>query len=170
MQTEVLIFEPNGWVPNNPARPVLIYRAVRERGDCETTASAFEALFASHGWLPGWRDTVFDYHHYHSTAHEVLGISRGSACLMLGGPGGRTIEVTAGDAIVVPVGVGHCRVDGDTDFLVVGAYPAGYDWDICREAPSEAERARILALPIPHEDPVEGRGGTLVRIWNLRYD
>ena len=32
-----------------------------------------------------WTWTVYDFHHYHSTAHEALVVATGEAVLMLGG-------------------------------------------------------------------------------------
>jgi uncharacterized protein YjlB len=33
-----------------------------------------DALFESHGWARSWRDTVYDFVHYHSQIHEVMGV------------------------------------------------------------------------------------------------
>src|ERR1700761_7891769 len=106
---EALTLERNAWVPNNPRLPVLIYSSAFPPD--MTTAATCEAIFQCNGWPPQWRDSIYPFHHYHSTAHEVLGFARGRAVLMLGGPGGPTVHVTAGDAVLLPVGTGHCRVD-----------------------------------------------------------
>lgn len=155
MTSESFQLDENGWVPNNPRLPLLLHRAV-ESGECEAVARAFERRFARHGWPPRWRDSIFDYHHYHSTAHEALGVAAGRATLILGGPGAKTVHLTAGDALVLPAGTGHCRIWASDDFLVVGAYPQGQDWDICRDAPTKAACERIASLPAPRRDPVSG--------------
>lgn len=155
MEPEAILFDPNDWVPNNARFAVLVYTAVEEGGR-EAIASAFEARFAEHGWPARWRDTIFDYHHYHSTAHEALGIASGRATLEIGGPGARQLEVRAGDALVLPVGTGHRRIHQSDDFLVVGAYPVGQDWDICRDSPTKQALKRIADLKPPPFDPVTG--------------
>lgn len=124
MQIGTFLLGENDWVPNNARLPVILYRGV-ENGSCETIAKAFEDRFALNGWSPKWRDTIFDYHHYHSTAHEALGIAAGHATLELGGPGGRQVDVAIGDALLLPVGTGHRCISQSKDFLVVGAYPDG---------------------------------------------
>lgn len=154
MEIETLLLSENEWVPNNPRVPVVVYRGVLD-GEGEELAERFEALFEGHGWPPDWRDGIFDYHHYHSTAHEALGVLAGTATLELGGPGGRRVELRP-DALLLPTGTGHRCIAASADFQVVGAYPKGQDWDICREAPDYAARARMAALPDPRRDPVTG--------------
>lgn len=163
-RTEVLqavVFADDGTFPNSRL-PLLFYEAALPRD--AATPEAVERLFAENGWPPAWRASVYTFHHYHSTAHETLGIARGSARLMLGGPQGQEFEVRAGDVIVIPAGVAHKRVSSSADFLVVGCYPPGQDWDLLRGEAGDRPRAdaNIAAVPMPETDPV---GGELVRRW-----
>jgi uncharacterized protein YjlB len=155
-------FEDDGGIPNSPL-PVLVYHGLGIAAD----AAEYEALFARNDWLGAWRDGIFSFHHFHSTAHEVLGIVGGSAAVVLGGPRGRRFEVQRGDVLVLPAGTGHCNVGSSSDLLVVGAYPEGMPWDIRRGDPGEHDEAlaNIRAVPLPGADPVKGPDGPLTQLW-----
>ncbi|WP_159982060.1 MULTISPECIES: cupin domain-containing protein [unclassified Novosphingobium] len=165
MQIEVFHLEERDWVPNNGRLPVIVYRQAVDAGSCENIAAAFEGAFAHNGWPAQWRGGIYEYDRYHSTAHEVLGVASGSAQLVIGGPGGREIEVTAGDAVLLPAGTGHRCLAAAEEFLVVGGYPGGQKWDICPDAPSDEARARMVTLAFPPCDPVWGTSGPLVDHW-----
>lgn len=162
---EQLHLKPNGWMPNN-IFPVLLYR----RAVAVTTpdlADVMEHLFTQNGWPPQWRNGVFPFHHYHSTAHEVLGFAAGHAQIMLGGEKGTAITIQAGDIAVLPAGTGHCRISASDDFLVIGAYPPNEHWDICRAAATPEVLERMRSVAFPDSDPVTGKTGALPRLWTV---
>ncbi|NEI71832.1 cupin [Rhizobium lusitanum] len=162
MNIEKMVFEPSGWVPNNQRFPVLIYRGALPPGH---SSADFETLFATNGWTGIWKNGVFNYQHYHSGAHEVLGIERGSATLLIGGSHGQPIEVSRGDCLVLPVGTGHRSLGCSTNFEVVGAYPEGQYADIQTADPTSAMLATISSLPVPVADPILGPSGGIVESW-----
>lgn len=164
----------DGDIPNNPVLPLLLYRqaVALPAGD---PASIFETLFSRHGWPGGWRNGVFAFHHYHSTAHEVLGVFAGSATVQFGGDGGECFDVGPGDVIIIPAGVAHKNIRDDS-LGVVGAYPNGQRPDMCRsKAQTGADAAdttemdsmqkRVSAVSLPSMDPVYGADGPLLTHW-----
>jgi uncharacterized protein YjlB len=164
MRVEPIVFKASDWVPNHPYLPVLIYRsAIPPEGEM---APKFEEQFGRNGWQGIWRNGVFDYQHYHTGAHEVLGIAGGRARLLIGGPGGEELSVNAGDCLVLPAGTGHMRIDASRDFLVVGAYPPGQEADIQTGPPSPNQLRKIRSVPLPNSDPLKGLSGPLLRFWS----
>ncbi|EIT71880.1 MULTISPECIES: hypothetical protein [Hydrocarboniphaga] len=162
----LLRFSDNGAFPNS-ALPVLFYPAalrIDAAQDVSSTASAIEAIFAAHQWPPDWRDGIYDFHHYHSTAHEALGVAAGDAQIMLGGPNGEVLPLGRGDVLVLPAGTSHCALTQSRDFLVVGAYPPDQKWDVMRGLDDERPGAlqRIARVPMPKDDPI---GGALPTAW-----
>jgi uncharacterized protein YjlB len=158
---ETYIFADDGRFPNSPL-PAIVYRRAMP-----PDPAAMERGFAANGWSNAWRDGIFTYHHFHSIAHEVLGIAAGEVTVALGGPEGEEVTLRAGDVVVIPAGVAHRNVGQSSDLLVVGAYPGGADYDIRRGDPAEHKRAvhAIEAVPCPASDPLSGRNGPLRRLW-----
>src|SRR5712672_4291209 len=164
LKVETHRFGDDGTVPNNPL-PLVVYRGVlAEGGD---RASPCEAMFARNGWPGAWRNGIYGHHHSHSTAHEVLCIAAGNARVRLGGEGGQTVELRAGDVVVIPAGVAHKREAASADLLVIGSYPQGQHPDICRAEPGVRGKAlgNIAAVPLPAADPVTGGAGPLLERW-----
>jgi uncharacterized protein YjlB len=146
--------------------PLILYRAtLAEEG--KARAKSFEQLFARNGWPGAWRNGIYPYHHFHATAHEVLGIAAGQAAVRFGGPEGPVVEVRAGDVVVIPAGVSHCNEGSSADLLVVGSYPKGQYPDINKGTPGDDARFRekLEKVALPAADPVHGAEGPLLRYW-----
>ncbi|QTM98098.1 cupin domain-containing protein [Sediminibacillus dalangtanensis] len=156
------LFSDDGKIPNNSTLPLVVYPEVLldRVVDCEM-------IFNGNNWLNSWTGGVFDYHHFHSNTHEVLGIISGKALIAFGGEQGREIPVAAGDVVVIPAGVGHKKVEASSDFSVVGAYPDGATHDLLTGKPEEREQAleNIAEVPVPDLDPVFAEDGPLLALW-----
>ena len=161
---ETQLLKDTGMFPNSRF-PALVYRGVLS-AEADPAAS-FEALFEKNGWTGSWRNGLYRTHHYHSTAHEVLGVYRGSVKVRLGGPDGPVIELHAGDVAVIPAGVAHKNEAESDDFAVVGAYPTGTSPDLQYGKAGERPRTdrNIEGLALPKRDPVAGSTGALARLW-----
>jgi len=159
-------FKDDGFVPNHPKWPLIVYRgAVRLPDSCDP-AAIFEDLFARNGWGDSWRDGIYDYVHYHSGIHEVLGIARGIGKVQFGGPRGRRLSLIAGDVAILPAGTGHQCLSASADLLVVGAYPPSGRYDECTSRDEHHRAVKTIAkVARPRKDPVYGSKGPLTRMW-----
>jgi uncharacterized protein YjlB len=158
-----LAFPRGGRVPNNDRYPAVIARNALGR---EQNDTAVKALLRANGWGGAWTWQVFDYHHFHPDAFEVLVVARGSATLMLGGPQGEKIDVMAGDVMILPPGFGHRQTEARNGFQICGAYPPGQeDYTVIKaeDGYDEAMLEQIVAVPEPVTDPVWGGDGPLLR-------
>ena len=174
--------------PNNETLPLIVNKDIADFGDNEPEG-VLEKIFWGNQWADGFRDGTFSFHHYQSGAHEVVGVARGGAVLEFGGPGGMVIEVSAGDAVVIPAGVVHRRIDDAPGYSAVGAYPHRQVPDCCVLSAEDAAtatvdpdaaglaikhigenqlpeiKASILATVLPITDPVSGTGGAIGELW-----
>lgn len=163
--TELYQFGDDGSIPNNPDLPLVLYRRVVDETDRKP--SSVKQRLNSNGWSGAWVNGIYSYHHYHSTAHEILVVIRGYAEVQFGGKRGEAVDVQAGDAVVIPAGVGHCLLSSSEDFSVVGAYPDGQTWDMCTGKPEERPGVleNIQAVSLPASDPLTGKREPLLDYW-----
>jgi uncharacterized protein YjlB len=162
----VIIFADDGIIPNNPRFPVLIYRAVAVGTKAFDPGTMMDAVFETNGWGRSWRDTIYDFVHYHSQVHEVLGVARGTAKIECGGIKGRVLSLKPGDVLILPAGTGHRLIEASRDFLVVGAYPEDGTYDECTDTRDRSDAIkRIAKVRRPAKDPVFGKSGPMVRLW-----
>ncbi|HEV2074356.1 MAG TPA: hypothetical protein VGR29_12020, partial [Thermomicrobiales bacterium] len=115
---ESFILEDDGTFPNNPLS-VILYRQAIPLGE-QDPARSTEERFVENGWSGLWRNGIFDFHHYHATAHEVLGCARGTVQVQLGGPGGQSVMLHAGDIVVLSAGTAHRNLGHSDDYQIVG--------------------------------------------------
>jgi uncharacterized protein YjlB len=164
-----LMFRDDGIVPNNPSFPLLVYRgAVVLSTRSFDPATVIDTLFETNAWGRSWRDTVYDFVHYHSQVHEVMGVARGTARLECGGVKGCIITMKAGDVAVLPAGTGHRLIEASRDFLVVGAYPEDGTYDECTDTRDRADAIkRIAKVRRPDKDPVYGKTGPMTQLWRI---
>lgn len=163
---ETFVLLSGDGIPNSPL-PLLLLKQALPR-DARSAEKA-EQLLRNAGWTGTWTYTVFPFWHFHSKGHEVLACVAGEALIGFGGNGGVKLQMSVGDAVVIPAGVGHKRIDGTVDFQVAGAYPPGQEGDIVRpgELDTKAIGEAIAALPLPQTDPLTGESPGALVAWHL---
>ena len=161
---ELFHFEPDGDIPNS-GLPLVFWRGRLPREARDGAAAG--ALFRQNGWQGTWVSNVLPYWHFHTRGHEVQGCVAGRALIGFGGDHGIKVDVEAGDACVIPAGVGHIRFDGSSDFRMAGGYPPRQQGNIIRPGDlDDATIARaISALALPETDPISGLTDGVVEIW-----
>ena len=158
---------PDGGVfPNNDALPLILMQQIFDPRTMNLVQT-IEKTFHGNAWERSWRNGIYAFHHYHSTAHEVLGLYAGMVKAQFGGPEGQIATAEAGDVIIIPAGVSHKNLDQSSDFRCVGAYPTGQSPDMQYGKPGERPRTdqNIRSVPFPKTDPVFGRDGPLLNMW-----
>lgn len=150
--------KPRGMLPNSRF-PLLVHRGGVAGGGVDAVRDRMRA----NGWYNNWQyPGIYEYPHFHSTTHEVLGCAVGWMEVEVFGRGGTRLRVEAGDFIVMPAGVSHQMIGHSDDVVMIGGYPEGRDWDNVQEdkideALRRAAAKRIMMLPIPGKDPVTGQ-------------
>jgi uncharacterized protein YjlB len=155
----------DGTFPNSHL-PVLFYKSVLDLPSF-FAARFIKRLFKRNHWSNSWNYGIFEYHHYHSITHEVLGVYKGRTKLQLGGNKGIILTLEKGDVVIIPAGVAHKNLGKQDDVHCVGAYPYGMDYDInygnVGERPQTDRNIRKVLKPA--EDPVFGKKGGLLKYW-----
>lgn len=161
------LFADDGYVPNNPKLPFVVFPAAIGLAGTATPEETIEKTFNGNGWGQSWRNGIFPYVHYHSMIHEGLGIARGRAKVRFGGNQGKELDLSPGDVAILPAGTGHHCLWASPDLLVIGAYPKTGRYDLCRGCKAERDRAvtTIPQVPLPDSDPVFGKDGPLMTLW-----
>lgn len=161
-----LKLKANGDFPNNPELSVLVYKNVFDLSGRDP-ASIIEKVFSKNNWGGSWRNGIYNFQHYHSTAHEALGIYNGWAEVQLGGPGNKPVRIEKGDLVILPAGTAHKKINSGDGFAVVGAYPDGQIWDMNYGKIGELPKTKqnIASVSLPKNDPVFGKYGKMFEYW-----
>lgn len=162
---ERFYLKDDGTFPNSKLS-VLLYKDVLKIPKL-FPAYAVKRLFHSNNWRNSWKAGIYEFHHYHSTTHEVLAVIKGRATMKLGGEKGIEARLEKGDVLMIPAGVAHKNLDKENAIICVGAYPDGRDWDMNYGKEGERPKAdkNIEQVPVPDTDPVFGNVRGVQRLW-----
>jgi len=163
---EAFLCRDDGTFPNNNFLAAIIYQQVFV-AEPSVNPATIEKLFGDNDWPGAWRNGLYREHHYHSTAHEALGIYSGWVKAQLGGPEGKMVVAGAGDVIIIPAGVSHRNIEQSQDFKVVGAYPIGQvpDMRFGQDSDRPVTDENIRNVSLPGKDPVFGSTGAVISLW-----
>ncbi|HHF7344544.1 TPA: cupin domain-containing protein [Legionella feeleii] len=159
------LIRKNGYFPNNPEYPFLVYKNMAAFTD--QTPDAIQAFLRHNQWINSWVDGIYKNHHYHSNTHELLVVIAGDCQVQIGGDQGKIYEIARGDIIILPAGVAHKNTGSSSDFKCIGAYPFDVECDMnygkAEEHPQVVDNIKRVGLPA--RDPVFGAEGLLFDYW-----
>lgn len=168
-------FQDDGTIPNNPTLPVLLYRNAFSGVGRDIRHVIYYHVKNSdwnfrkrEGSLGKWFGQIPDYPQYHSNTHEFLVVVRSYGTVRIGGEEGVDLELSTGDALVLPSGTGHRQVEADESFELMAAYPGRDNFDVKTGEPDERPEVleKIRSVGVPATDPICGEDGPLPRIWS----
>jgi len=150
-----VFLQADGTFPNNPDHPVMMVLAAFHG----TTAQAQALLTGGNQWTSPWIWGIYPFHHYHSTAWELLLCIDGQADIQLGGPSGPELSVTKGDWMLIPPGVAHKQLRDNGHFNLLGSYPmegCSGPVDTLKGSPTQEQVVNMQACAAPQKAPIMG--------------
>lgn len=151
-----LFMKSDGVFHNNLRYPtILVKNAVtnKSQDECE------QMIVRGNSWTSPWVWGIFPFHHYHSTAWELLVCVRGAADVQLGGQEGPVVAVEKNDLVLIPPGVAHKQLSSSGGFTLLGSYPmrgCSGSVDTLRESPTKQQVDNIEACIAPATEPILG--------------
>ena len=156
----------DGQFPNSEY-PVLLYKNVLDIPFFRP-AAYIEKLFKRNNWYNFWKSGIYEFNHYHSNTHEVMGVFKGKATILLGGTEGTRVTVEKGDVLIIPAGVAHQNLQSQKQIKCVGGYPNGIKYDMkygkSDERPQADENIKKVSVSI--KDPVYGKLKGIPEYWS----
>ncbi|WP_075183093.1 hypothetical protein [Pantoea sp. 1.19] len=159
--------EPDNGVPNNRL-PLIVYpQAVP--AESVDFRRGFTETFQQHGWPAGEYGTIHGWTHFRLNCHEALGVACGWCEVLFGGDNGRVIALHAGDAVLIPAGVGRKQLHASEDCLVVGAFSGTLRVHTGEGDPRQlaAAQSRVARVHLSKTDPLTGVQGAMQDFWML---
>lgn len=133
---------PQGYFPGNQLYPLLIYKRIYS--NINESPEMIQAQLGQNDWSHSWVDSIYDFHHYHSTTHEVLVIISGECQVQFGGENGLIYTVHQGDVVILPAGVAHKSLERTHNFQCIGAYPFDVEYDMNYGTSEEYSKANEM--------------------------